>query len=115
MVLWEQALVIFLLVMTVLVILLIPTVVSLFKTLSKFSKTLDELNKELPAIMQDVADITDNTASATTKLNGAVDDIVEFEQKLSSELKEPALEAVATLVGVLKGLQTFMTFIIKKK
>jgi uncharacterized protein YoxC len=113
--LWEQALTVLLLVLTVLVILLIPTVVQLLKTLKKFSKTLDEVNEDLPQIMENLEEITSYTTRATRTINHAVEDVVEVQQKISDELKEPALDTIATLAGLLKGVQTFVTYFIKKK
>jgi len=113
--LWEYALVILLLVLTVLVILLIPTVVQFFRTLQKFSKTLDEFNQDLPQIMDNLEEITDYTSRATRKINHAVDDVVDVQQKISDELKEPALDTIATLAGVFKGVQTFVTYFMKKR
>lgn len=112
---WEIALVILLLVLTVLVILLIPTVVQFFRTLQKLSKTLDELNRDLPQIMENLEEITDHTSRATRRINHVVGDVVEIQQKISDELKEPALEAIATLAGLFKGLQTFITYFISKR
>jgi uncharacterized protein YoxC len=112
---WEVALVVLLLVLTVLVILLIPTVVSFYRTLGKLSKTLDELNRELPEILRNVGDITNQTSQASRTLNGVVDNIADFEQKVSNEIKEPALEVVATLGGLFSGLQTFITYFIRKR
>jgi uncharacterized protein YoxC len=112
---WEVALVIFLLVLTVLIILLIPTVVQFFKTLNKLSRTLDEVNRELPDILENIEEITDHTAQATKKINHTVDTIAEIEQKISDELKEPALEVIATLTGLFKGLQTFLTYFVRSK
>jgi uncharacterized protein YoxC len=113
--LWEHALVILLLVLTVLVILLIPTVVQFFRTLQKLSKTLDGVNHDLPQILENLEEITGYTTRASRKLNHAVDDIVEVQQKISDELKEPALDAIATLSGLIKGLQTFVTYFMKKR
>jgi predicted PurR-regulated permease PerM len=112
---WEIALVVLLLVLTVLVILLIPTVVQLFKTLQKFNKTLDEINRDLPQIMENLEEITDHTSRATRRIDHAIDDVVEIQQKISDELKEPALDTIATLAGVFKGLQTFVTYFVKKR
>jgi len=112
---WEVALVVLLLVLTVLVILLIPTVVSLYRTLGKLSKTLDEVNRELPEILRNIGNITDQTSQASRALTGVVDNIAEFEQKVSNEIKEPALEVVATLGGLISGLQTFITYFIRKR
>jgi uncharacterized protein YoxC len=112
---WEVALVVLLLVLTVFILLLIPTVLSLYKTLGKFSKTLDELNKELPQILNNVGEITNQTSQASRTLNGVVDNIAEFEHKVSEEIKEPALEVIATLGGLFSGIQTFMTYFIRKK
>ncbi len=112
---WEVALVVLLLVLTVLVILLIPTVVSFYRTLGKLSKTLDELNRELPEILQNIGEITDQTSRASRTLTGVVDNIAEFEQKVSDEIKEPALEVVATLGGLFSGIQAFLTYFIRKR
>ena len=112
---WEVALVVLLLVLTVLVILLIPTVVSLFRTLGKLSVTLDELNKGLPEILDNIAEITDHASRVSRKVNHTVNDITDFEQKISAELKKPVFEAIATLAGLLKGSQTFLTYFIKSK
>ena len=112
---WEVALVVLLLVLTVLVILLIPTVVSFYRTLGKLSKTLDEMNRELPEILHNISDITDQTSQASRTLNSVVDNIAEFEQTVSKEIKEPALEVVATLGGLFSGLQTFLTYFVRRK
>ena len=112
---WEIALVILLLVLTVLVILLIPTVVQFFRTLKKFSKTLDEINQDLPQIMENLEEITNHASRTTRRIDNAVDDVLDIQQKISDELKEPAIDTIATLAGVFKGLQTFVTYFVKKK
>ena len=113
--LWENALVILILVFTVLIILLIPTVVQFYRTLKKLSHTIDEINKELPPIMENLEEITSYTTRATRKINHAVDDVVDVQQKISDELKEPALDVIATLAGVFKGVQTFFSYFVKRK
>jgi len=113
--LWEDALVILLLVLTVLVILLIPTVVRFFRILHKFNKTLDEINRDLPQIMENLEEISTHTARTTRGIDHAVSDVLEIQQKISAELKAPALDTIATLAGMFKGIQTFMTYFIKKK
>jgi len=112
--LWEVALVILLLVLTVLVILLIPTVVRFFRILQKVSKTLDGINRDLPQIMENLEEITDHTARTTRGIDHAVGDVLEIQRKISDELKEPALDTIATLAGMFKGIQTFMTYFVKK-
>ena len=97
--LWEHALVILLLVLTVLVILLIPTVVQFYRALKKFNQTIDDVNHDLPQIMENLEEITSYTTRATRKINHAVDDVVDVQQKISDELKEPALDAIATLMA----------------
>jgi uncharacterized protein YoxC len=89
--LWENALVILLLVLTVLVILLIPTVVQFYRALKKLNSTIDDVNRDLPQIMENLEEITSYTTRATRKINHAVDDVVDVQQKISDELKEPAL------------------------
>jgi predicted PurR-regulated permease PerM len=113
--LWEVALVILLLVLTVLVILLIPTVVRFFRMLQKVNKTLNEINRNLPQIMENLEEITDHTVRTTRGIDHAVGDVLEIQQKISDELKAPALDTIATLAGMLKGLQTFMTYFIKRQ
>jgi len=112
---WEIALVILLLVFTVLAILLIPTVVQFYRILHKFNNTLNEINRDLPQIMENLEEITDHASRATRRIDHAVDDVVDIQQRISDELKEPALDTIATLAGVVKGLQTFVAYFIKKK
>jgi len=111
---WEMALTLLLLVLTVFVILLIPTILELRKTLSKMSKLAENLNNDLPDIMENVKQISGHATSATERLNGVVDDVADFEYKISKELKEPAFEAIASIAGLLTGIQTFVTYFIKK-
>ena len=112
---WEIALTILLLILTVLVILLIPTVVQLYRTLKKFNKSLDEINHDLPQIMENLEEITDHASRASRRIDHAVDDVADIQQKISDELKEPALDTIATLAGVFKGFQTFVTYFVKKR
>ena len=112
---WEQALTILLLVLTVLAILMIPTVVQFYRALNKFNKTLDEINRDLPQIMENIEEITDHTSRASRRIDHAVDDVIDIQQRISDELKEPALDTIATLAGMFKGLQTFVTYFVKKK
>jgi uncharacterized protein YoxC len=112
---WEQALTILLLVLTVLAILMIPTVVQFYRALNKFNKTLDEINRDLPQIMENIEEITDHTSRAIRRIDHAVDDVIDIQQRISDELKEPALDTIATLAGMFKGLQTFVTYFVKKK
>ena len=69
MVLWELALVMLLLVLSVLVIYLIPAIINFNRLVKKISKTADVLNDDLPDILYDVSEITYN-ASHTTKSIG---------------------------------------------
>ena len=112
---WEIALVIFLLVLTVLMILLIPVIINLRKTLTKISTLADNLNKELPDILADISEITYQASEVSEKINDTVGDITDIEKKISSEIKEPLLEVVGTLGGFLKALQIFATYFLKKK
>ena len=112
---WEIALVIFLLVLTVLVILLIPVLLNLRKTLIKISTLTENLNKELPDILADISEITYQASLASGKINNAVGDIAEMEKKISSEIKEPLLQVVGTLGGFLKAFQIFATYFLRKK
>jgi uncharacterized protein YoxC len=112
---WEIALVIFLLVLTALVIILIPTVLNLRNTLKKASKLLENVNGELPDILADVSDITYRANIATEKIDKTVSNITEVEKKISAEIKEPLMEVVGSLGGFLKALQIFFTYFVKKR
>lgn len=112
---WEIALVIFLLVLTVLVILCIPVLMNFRKTLIKVSTLADNLNEELPDILADISEITYQASLASGKINDAVGDLAEMEKKISSEIKEPLLQMVGTLGGFLKAFQIFVTYFLRKK
>ena len=75
----------------------------------------DNLNKELPDILADISEITYQASEVSEKINDTVGDITDIEKKISSEIKEPLLEAVGTLGGFLKALQVFVTYFMKKK
>ncbi len=111
---WEMALTIFLLILSVLVIMLIPTVLNFNRTLAKLSKTLDTVNKDLPDIMIDVSNLTYNAASSSEKISDTLSDIAELERKISREIKEPLLEAAVTFGGFLQGIQAFLNLLIRK-
>jgi len=112
---WEMALVLLILVSIVFIIMLIPTVLELRKTLSRLSNLAENVNKDLPEILNNIKEISDNTSHTTDKINAVVSDVAEFEKKISNEIKEPAMEAAATIAGLLQGLQTFLTFFAKRK
>ena len=111
---WEIALVIFLLVLSVLVILLIPAVLNLMKTLARISELLENVNKDLPDILADISEITYQSSRASQRIHDAVDDIAAIERKVAREIKEPLIQAAASMGGFLKALQAFMRFFIKK-
>jgi len=113
--LWEAALVIFLIVLTVLVIILIPTVLNFRSTLKRVSKLLENVNKELPDILADVSDITYRTNVASEKIDRMVNDVSDVEKKISSEIKVPLLELIGTLGGFFKAMQILFTYFVKRK
>jgi predicted PurR-regulated permease PerM len=112
---WEIALAFFLLICSILILYLIPTVFEFRKTLAKITDVAETLQKDLPAILQNLNSLSSHVSTAGEQLKGAVGDIVEIEQKISKEIKEPVFEAVATLAGLLNGMQTFLTVLLKKK
>ena len=112
---WEIALIIFLLVSTVFVILLIPSILELRTTLKKISGLAENINKDLPRILENVNKISEHTTNASGKLNNAVGDIVEFEQKISKEIKQPVLDAATTIAAVMRGLQAFLAYFVQKR
>ena len=112
---WEIALVIFLLVLSMLTLLLIPTVLQLRSTLSKVSSVLETVNKNLPSILQDVNQITNQAAKAGTQIQNAVDDIVDIERRVAHQIKRPVIELAATLGALLKAIQTLLSLFSRKK
>jgi ABC-type transporter Mla subunit MlaD len=112
---WEIALVIFLLVLSMLTLLLIPTVLQIRSTLSKASAMLETVNKNLPAILQDVNQITTQAAKAGAQIQNAVDDIIYIERKISHYNKRPALEIAAALGALLQTIQRILSIFSRKK
>jgi predicted PurR-regulated permease PerM len=113
--LWEAALVLFLVVLTVLVIILIPTVLNFRNTLKRVSKLIENVNKELPDIMADINDITYRTNVASEKIDHIVNDVTNIEKKISAEIKDPLFELIGTLGGFFKAMQIFFTYFVKRK
>jgi predicted PurR-regulated permease PerM len=111
---WEVALVVFLLVLSLLVLLLIPTVLQLRTTLSRISTLVENVNKELPKILGDVSLITHQASKATERIQNVVDDIVDIERRISHEIKRPAVEIASMIGGLLKGIQTILSFFSRK-
>ena len=97
---WEIATIIFL-AMTVIIVMFVPLIIELRSTLKKVSGLVDNLNKDLPDILANIKKVTEHTTVASDKLNNAVGDIVEFEQKISNQIKQPVLDAATTIAAVL--------------
>jgi len=102
--LWEFAFVVFLVSLMFLVFLTIPSVLELRKTLRRVNKTLSILNEDLPGILKNVRDISDNVSSASTKLDTTVKNVVELEQLVSKEIKQPLQNIAQTIATVLQLL-----------
>ena len=111
---WEIAIIIFL-AMTVIIVMFIPLIIELRSTLKKISNLVDNLNKDLPGILANINKVTEHTTVASEKLNNAVGDIVEFEQKISNQIKQPILDATTTIAAVMRGLQAFLAYFIQKR
>ena len=112
---WEIALAFFLLICSILILYLIPTVFEFKKTLSKITDVADTLQKDLPTILKNINNLSTQASKTGEQLQGVVEDIVAIEQRVTKEIKEPLLEAAATFAGLLKGLQTFVAVLLKKK
>ncbi len=112
---WEIALVIFLLVLSMLTLLLIPTVLQVRSTLSKISNLVEGINKNLPNILNDVNQITNQIARTGTQIQNAVDDIVDIERRISHGIKRPAVEIASSLGALIKTLQTILSLFSRKR
>ena len=111
---WEIALIIFLAI-TIFVVILLPLVLEFRTTLKKISNLADNLNKDLPHILENINKISAHTTTASEKLNNTIGDIVEFEQKISKEIKQPVIDATATIAAVIRGLQAFVTYFVQNR
>ena len=112
---WEIALAFFLLICSILILYLIPMVFEFRKTLTKITDVADTLQNDLPEILKNINNLSAQASNTGEKLQGVVGDIVEIEQRVTKEIKEPLLEAAATFAGLLNGLQTFLAVLLKKK
>lgn len=100
---WEIALVILLLSLTVFVFLLIPTIIQFRQSLKKINETLDIVNNDLPEVMSGVSDITKSLSAASGKIETAVNDLSEIEELVVKEIKVP-LQHIAQAISVLLQL-----------
>jgi ABC-type transporter Mla subunit MlaD len=112
---WEIALVVFLLVLSMLTLLLIPVVLQLRTTLSKISALIEGINKNLPNILHDVNQVTTQVAKAGAQIQNAVDDIVDIERKISHRIKRPAADIAATLAALITSIQTILSLFSRKR
>jgi len=101
---WEFAFVFFLVALTILVFLCIPALLEFRTTLRRFNKSLQIVNQDLPEILQNVRQITDTVNNASKKLDTSVKNVVELEQMISNEIKQP-LQNIAQTIAML--LQVF--------
>jgi len=112
---WEIALVVFLLVLSMLTLLLIPVVLQLRITLSKISALVEGINKNLPNILNDVNQVTTQVAKAGLQIQNAVDDIVDIERRISHGIKRPTVEIAASLGALIKSIQTILSLFSRKR
>jgi uncharacterized protein YoxC len=112
---WEIALVIFLLVLSMLALLSIPVVLQLRSTLSKISSLVEGINKNLPNILNDVNQVTNQIAKAGWQIQNAVEDIVDIERRISHGIKRPAAEMASSLGALLKLIQTVLSLFSRRK
>jgi ABC-type transporter Mla subunit MlaD len=112
---WEIALVIFLLVLSMFTLLLIPTILQLRTTLSKVSDLIAGINKNLPDILNDVNQVTSQIARAGAQIQNAVDDMVDIERRISHGLKRPAAEVASSIGALIKMIQTILSLFSRRK
>jgi predicted PurR-regulated permease PerM len=98
MAIWETALVLLILSLTILFILLIPIVFQFKYTLKKMDQTFDTLNADLPELLSDLRDVGASFSNVSQTLENITDDVAELEQTVVTEIKEP-LQNVASFIG----------------
>lgn len=99
---WETALILFLLSMTILVILLIPSILQFRKSLKRMDETFKLLNRELPELLTNLNNIGDALSSMSKKMKLMTDDFADLEQMVVNEIKEPLQNIVSFIATILQ-------------
>ena len=60
------------------------------------------LNEDLPDILKNVKDVSETVNSATDKLDTAVKNVVEIEQLVSKEIRQPLQNIAQTIATILQ-------------
>jgi hypothetical protein len=64
---------------------------------------MDILNKDLPDVLSNMSAITGTLNTTTKKIETTIDDVVEIEQMVSKEIKQP-LQNIASSIATLLQL-----------
>ncbi len=99
---WETALVLLILSVTILTILLIPVANQLRQFLKKMDKTLDTLNADLPDILEDLKAMGESFSHVSQRIEDMTDDVAELEETLVNEIKEPLQSIAAVISSILQ-------------
>ena len=60
------------------------------------------MNEDLPDILKNVKDVSETVNSATDKLDAAVKNVVEIEQMVSKEIRQPLQNIAQTIATILQ-------------
>ena len=82
------------------------------KEISEKSGPLLENSGVITGKIREIAESVDgefiNVKGAVDSLVGAVDDLVEFEQKVKAKIEDPILNTAGYVAGIAKGIQAFL-------
>ncbi len=120
--LWQISLLIISIAFLILVAFAVPSLLQIRRTTKSLEITSKTLNQNLPGILTNIDEITTNITDVTHSvksqvegLSGAVrkiqemiEDVVNFEKTLRTEVETPVVETLGTLTAVVKGIRTFL-------
>jgi methyl-accepting chemotaxis protein len=100
--LWEAVLVFLLISLIVLVFQIIFFIYRARDAIARVNDTMRTLNKNLPEVMENVNKITNSAAKASSKVETTVADIVEMEQIVSKEIKDPLKNIASAIANIIQ-------------
>lgn len=120
--LWQISLLIIAIAFFLLVIFLVPSLLQIRRTARSVEMTSRTMNQNLPGILTNIDEITTNLtrttqsvhqqveglAESVQKVRDVVDDVVNFEREIRTEVEPPIVETLATVTAVARGVRAFL-------
>lgn len=113
----------------VLVLFLIPTIIQLRKSAKRIEQVSTHLDQQLPAILENVSAITaalnnivsngqqqmETLGDAVQNAKLMVDDVVDFEKRLRSQIENPIVDTLTTVTALVKAVRAFLVIILDRR